>query len=194
MTTGTDIKGRRAASGQSMVELALILPIMLLLLLGVVDFGRAILFNNILINMSREGANLASRSTDLEKQFIISALNHTSAPLTMASHGMVYITRVKGVKDSAGKLVAAVEEQYRSPSGSGDLSLKSKLWNCPSWDAATGKCTVPAAVAAREVSLPLPNPLALNAEVHVAEVIYDYIPVTDYVMKISPELYSSTLL
>jgi len=184
---------RRSASGQSLVEFAIALPVLLVLMLGVVDLGRAILFNNILINMSREGANLASRSTDLEKQFIINALNHTSAPLVMAQHGVIYITKVKGFMDG-NKLVARVEEQYRPTNGNGDLTLKSKLWNCTNWDAATGKCTLPAVLANRVVTLPLPNPLPLDHEVHVVEVMYDYIPMTDYVLKVAPDLYSMTLL
>ncbi|MEI6804165.1 MAG: TadE/TadG family type IV pilus assembly protein [Burkholderiales bacterium] len=184
---------RRSASGLSLVEFAIALPVLLVLMLGVVDLGRAILFNNILINMSREGANLASRSTDLEKQFIINALNHTSAPLVMAQHGVIYITKVKGFMDG-NKLVARVEEQYRPTNGNGDLTLKSKLWNCTNWDAATGKCTLPAVLANRVVTLPLPNPLPLDHEVHVVEVMYDYIPMTDYVLKVAPDLYSMTLL
>ncbi|MCX7240690.1 MAG: pilus assembly protein [Burkholderiales bacterium] len=193
MKTGHNLRRARGASGQSLVEFAIALPVLLVMVLGVADLGRAIEYNNILINMSREGANLASRSTDLEKQFIINALNHTSAPLVMAQHGVIYITKVKGFMDG-NKLVARVEEQYRPTTGNGDLTLKSKLWNCTNWDAATGKCTLPAVLADRVVSLPLPNALALNAEVHVVEVIYDYIPITNYVMKVAPDLYSLTLL
>jgi Flp pilus assembly protein TadG len=65
-----------------MIELALILPILLLLGFGGTELSHAILYNNMLINMSREGANLASRTTQ-SPQFIIDALNHTSAPLKM---------------------------------------------------------------------------------------------------------------
>jgi hypothetical protein len=47
--------------GQSLVEMALILPILLLLVVGIVDLGRA--FNNhvIITNAAREGARYASR-------------------------------------------------------------------------------------------------------------------------------------
>ena len=51
--------------GQSMVETALVLPVILLILLGIVDFG--FLFNNYLVidNASREGARSAAvGSTD----------------------------------------------------------------------------------------------------------------------------------
>lgn len=45
--------------GQSMVELALVLPLILLLLLGVVEFGRMFHSYLVLTQGSREGARLA---------------------------------------------------------------------------------------------------------------------------------------
>ena len=45
--------------GQTLVEFALILPILLLLLVGVVDFGRAIYANNAMANAARQGGRTA---------------------------------------------------------------------------------------------------------------------------------------
>ena len=45
--------------GQALVEFALILPIFVLLLLGIFDFGRAIYAYNTVLNASREGARHA---------------------------------------------------------------------------------------------------------------------------------------
>lgn len=54
---------RRGASsesrGQSLVEFALILPIFVLLLVGILDFGRAVFAFNTLNNAAREGGRLA---------------------------------------------------------------------------------------------------------------------------------------
>ncbi len=47
------------ARGQSLVEFALILPILILMLVGVLDFGRAIYAYNTINNAAREGARLA---------------------------------------------------------------------------------------------------------------------------------------
>jgi hypothetical protein len=184
----THPKKRLSMAGLSMIELALVLPILLLLLLGVADFGRLILFNNILINMSREGANLAAR-TSQPAQFIINALNHTAIPLNMETHGMVYITRVVGADGGAGTVVSRVEEQYRATDGNGALASKLS-WSCPAW--VLGKCSVPVAPADRLVVLPLP--LALGAEVHVVETLYHYTTFTKYVLQTDPDLYSATLL
>lgn len=45
--------------GQALVEFALILPILVLLLVGVLDFGRAIYAYNTVNNAARQGARLA---------------------------------------------------------------------------------------------------------------------------------------
>lgn len=47
-------------SGQSLVELALVLPVLLSLLLGTVEFGRVIAGYMIMNNLAREGARFAA--------------------------------------------------------------------------------------------------------------------------------------
>ena len=44
--------------GQSIIEFALVLPILLLVLFGITEFGRAIMISNILSTAAREGARL----------------------------------------------------------------------------------------------------------------------------------------
>jgi Flp pilus assembly protein TadG len=48
--------------GQSIVEFAMILPVLLLVLFGITEFGRAIMVTNVLNSASREGARLAAVS------------------------------------------------------------------------------------------------------------------------------------
>jgi len=48
-------------AGQSLIELALALPLLLMLLLGIVDGGRAYYFATVMANAAREGANYAAR-------------------------------------------------------------------------------------------------------------------------------------
>ncbi len=55
---------RTRSKGQAMVELALVLPVALLLLMAVFDFGRAIFVYNGLTNAAREGARLAIVNQD----------------------------------------------------------------------------------------------------------------------------------
>lgn len=51
--------GAKFARGQSMVEFALIAPLLILLLLALFDFGRAAYAYNAISNAAREGARLA---------------------------------------------------------------------------------------------------------------------------------------
>jgi len=53
------IKGRNLPS-QALVEFALVLPLLLLLILGVMDFGRMFYIKMVLTNAAREGANYLS--------------------------------------------------------------------------------------------------------------------------------------
>ncbi len=50
---------RRCQRGQSLVEVALVLPILLVILLGIFDFGRAVFAFNTVSNAAREAARLA---------------------------------------------------------------------------------------------------------------------------------------
>lgn len=54
------MRHRQARRGQTLVEFALILPIFLLMLFGLVDVGRIVYANSTLSQAAREGARLAS--------------------------------------------------------------------------------------------------------------------------------------
>lgn len=51
---------KRRAQGQSLVEFALVLPLFLLLLFGVVDAGRLVYLNTVVSQAAREGTRLAA--------------------------------------------------------------------------------------------------------------------------------------
>lgn len=54
----------REDDGQSLVELALALPLLLMVLLGVVDVGRAYVYTTAVSNAAREAALYAAQETD----------------------------------------------------------------------------------------------------------------------------------
>jgi Flp pilus assembly protein TadG len=56
----------KKSRGQSLVEFALILPILLLLVLGAMDIGRIITTKIAVTNAAREGANFLSRNVLLD--------------------------------------------------------------------------------------------------------------------------------
>lgn len=62
---------KKSERGQSLVEFALILPILLLLMFGIVEFGRIYSTKLMLMHMTREGARLAvvgSSDYDVEEK------------------------------------------------------------------------------------------------------------------------------
>ncbi len=54
-----------SASGQSMIEFAMVLPLVILLVLGVIELGYALLDEHVVTKLAREGSNLISRDTTL---------------------------------------------------------------------------------------------------------------------------------
>jgi hypothetical protein len=92
--------------GVSIVELAFILPILVVLVFAIVDFGRLIQARLVVTNVSREGGSLASRvgidsdvlnPTDDRQEFgkVLNLLLSSASPLDLTgAEGRVYVTRV----------------------------------------------------------------------------------------------------
>jgi len=112
-------------NGQALLELAVILPLLVLLALGVFDFSRAILAKNIITNVSREGASLASRSS-MPATDIMNALAYTAQPLDLNNRGMMYITKITGVKHG-NKVEPIIVKQTDQERWKGKTSPPSKV-------------------------------------------------------------------
>lgn len=131
--------------GIAAVELALLLPILLVLLFGLIDLARAMQASVIMVNVSREGANLVARgSTQVEtgSQDIIYALMASTPPLNVNKQGMMYITRVMGVVEN-GMSRSVVLDQYRWDDAKRNLGYRasgylptSSTYVCSSWNGA----------------------------------------------------------
>ncbi|HDS01097.1 MAG TPA: hypothetical protein ENO22_00090 [candidate division Zixibacteria bacterium] len=96
----------RNKKGNSIIEFALVLPILLLILFGITEFGRAIMVTNVLHTASREGARLASVS-DLSDtvsiqtrvQEVLSASNVAPKNITMQYDAATKTVRVSVTSD-----------------------------------------------------------------------------------------------
>ncbi|MBW2015061.1 MAG: pilus assembly protein [Deltaproteobacteria bacterium] len=185
------LKMLKQSDGQTMVELALILPILLLLSFGVFEYSRSILTKNIITNMSREGANLAAR-TQTDPQIIMSAIATTADPLDMGTNGMIFITEVMGIDDGTGTVNPIVKKQYRYVNGG--YSANSMVWGgCGSWTG--GECAVsgsPIADLEGDGGTISGMEAVINdgETVYAVEVLYDYAPIISYVLNNNPEIYS----
>jgi hypothetical protein len=54
------------ARGQSIIEISILMPLVLTVALGVIEFGYALLDQHVVTKLTREGSNLISRDTTLE--------------------------------------------------------------------------------------------------------------------------------
>jgi len=133
MKTRPRLTGRRKTRGIVSVEFALLLPILLGIALPLYDIARNIQAQMILINVSREGANLSSRAAaTFPMQTIMSSLAATTPPLSMSANGMIYITQIIGSQgcDAKGNgCTGTVVAQWKWTGGS-DGGAASKVWNC----------------------------------------------------------------
>jgi len=95
-------RGRRAArglarllpsdSGQGVAEFALALPVILIILLGMVEFSNAYDRVHGLAGLSREGANIAARGTALSE--VLTTVVANGETLDMAANGGAIVSRL----------------------------------------------------------------------------------------------------
>ncbi len=136
--------------------------ILLFMLFGMIDFCRAISTRQVLINLSREGANLAARGTgssaDESISNAIAAVIAGDAPLSIDTNGLVIIT---AVLNSNGTFL--VTNQIKE--GALSNSVPSKV--APGGIGSTPTMPVTA--------VPIPQ---TNQTMFVSEVFYKYKPAT----------------
>ena len=186
--------------GVAAVELALLLPMLVVLMLCAIDGARALQANIIITNIGREGANLVARGgydLDTDSQTVISAVMATAPPLDVGKQGMMYITRVMG---SGARNV--VLDQYRWDDGSAGFSASkyaptSKIYSCTSWK--TSKCANISSVT-RPTAPVMTGKLDEGEVVFVVETFYRFdMMVSSFSLGAStlptfgPDLYSMTI-
>jgi Flp pilus assembly protein TadG len=86
----------RSARGQSIVEMAIILPILCVMVLGVVELSYALLHQHVVTRLTREGSNLISRDTSLQDA-ATAMVSMSSAPVNFASNSTLIFSVVKRV-------------------------------------------------------------------------------------------------
>ena len=80
--------------GIALIEFALILPVIIIMAMGIIDFGRLIQTRLIVSNVSREGGSIASRQTTIDNA-LISMLQASGTPLNMrGAAGALICTRI----------------------------------------------------------------------------------------------------
>lgn len=150
----------RDQSGQALVEFMFVGFILLFMLFGMIDFCRAISTRQVIINLSREGANLAARGSgstaDAAISNAVAAVIAGANPLNITTKGRVIITAVLNSNNvylvtnqiAEGAIVSAVSKV--GPGGVGSTPTMPKL--------ATASDAIP----------------QLNQTAYIAEVFYTY--------------------
>jgi Flp pilus assembly protein TadG len=143
-----------AQTGQAMIEFAVAAVLLMVLVFGLIDFGRALNFMQVMSGLSRQGSNLASRGDTLQEaaQGVISG----EAPLDLTDNGEVIVTSVTNLNGS--NMITGQQTQ-------GALTLPSQV----------GQGVGTAATGALAGSLPM---LQSGRTVFVTEVYYTFQPIT----------------
>jgi len=106
----------KGQSGQAMVECAFSVIPLLLLLFGIVDLSRALFDKEVLVDLTRQGSNMASRGTALSTA--ANTVVQGSARLDLAHNGKIIITSVARVNNS---------DQITGQATQGALSMSSQV-------------------------------------------------------------------
>jgi len=160
-------RGCAGARGAAAVELALLLPLIVIIVLGIIEFGQFFTARFIIINVAREGANLCSRDIQSANE-IINLMQAAAAPLDLEEFGRIYVRRISAGATSGDPFP---EVDYSNSAQDGDLDVSSSV-SGPQFGLSTA----------------LYNHLVFNdsedqmtadiGEVTVVEVFYKYIPIT----------------
>ena len=160
--------GRNGRRGTALIEFALILPVLIILVLATVDFGRLIQARLIISNVSREGGSLAARQTTVDTS-LITVLKESGKPLNLiGADGKIIITRVKAGLSAGAPNPAIATQDSRGTlarsstiaAGNPNLGLTASIYNHLLFKSANATSDI--------------------AEVTVVEVFYKYRPITPF--------------
>jgi Flp pilus assembly protein TadG len=85
-----------SSRGQSILELTLVMPLVLIVVLGVVEFSYALLHQHVVTRLTREGSNLISRDTSLQDA-TAAMVSMSSAPVNFSSNSTLIFSVVENV-------------------------------------------------------------------------------------------------
>jgi Flp pilus assembly protein TadG len=116
----------RDARGQSIIEFAIVMPLFLLLVLGVVEVGYALLDQHVATRLTREGANLISRNTDLQDAAqVLAGMSSRPVNFNDGSSSVIFSVLMRGATTGTvnyNKLILRQRYKYGSYPGTSKLN------------------------------------------------------------------------
>ena len=156
----------RGESGQALVEFTLVTIVLLVLIFGVIDVCRAIYLRQLLVNLTRETANLEARGSgsttdDIMTNALVAGITEALPSLALDSaNGKIIVTAVTLSNTNSSPMIT---HQFSA----GSLSTAGSVIGGPAGNAPNAKWDTG-------------NPLILPAfhTVYVAEIYYKFVPIT----------------
>jgi hypothetical protein len=110
------------ARGQSIVEITILMPFILAVALGVIEFGYALLDQHVVTKLTREGSNLISRDTSIDDA-VTAMTSMSTRPVDFSTRSRIIFSVLKkgSTTGSANydKVVLYQRHEYGSQVGSG---------------------------------------------------------------------------
>jgi Flp pilus assembly protein TadG len=120
---------RDGQSGAALAELAVLLPVVIITLLAVIDFGRLVYCHQVATDLTREAANLVSRGTATSEAW--SAAAQADGPIQLDENGEMIVSVIRR-KSSTDSTPWIFEQTSNGPLNSvksrvGSLNQKAKI-------------------------------------------------------------------
>lgn len=176
MLTDNKRHSKSRERGIAMLEMAVFLPLLLILALPVIDYGRNLLDQLAMTGLAREVGNLVSRyQANQPMQTLLQDLANSAPSLDMAHAGRIVVTQLKGDHCALGaqQCQALVVGQYQW--NGGGYHGGQAIWQCASSYDRDGFCQ-PVGGSAVVTSLELNGKLYQGQDAFVVEVFYQFEP------------------
>ena len=129
------MKKADSSSGQSLLEFAIILPLVMALVLGVIEVGYGLLDKHIVTKLAREGSNLISRNTTLDAAGAVMTAMGTR-PVNFAAGGVskvIFSVVKKGATSGTANFNQDILYQRHTVGGGNVTGASSLVTGSGSW-------------------------------------------------------------